>query len=136
MLPIELVELIFSKVKDKKTILSLRLTNKHFYNMFKEVIDNENKKKYVFNEKSYQTFNLNSNILLEEIVFKFPCYYVYKEYMENKLVQKEIKSSLFEIEKTEFEIYRGFKKKIYNVYHDKTTETKITYPMLYNCTVM
>ena len=39
-----MIELIFSKVKDKKTILSIRLTNKHFYNIFKDVIDNENKK--------------------------------------------------------------------------------------------
>lgn len=45
MLPVELIELIFSNVKDKKTILSIRLTNKHFYNIFKNVIDHDNKKK-------------------------------------------------------------------------------------------
>ena len=136
MLPLELVELIFSKVKDKKTILSLRLTNKHIYNIFKDVIDFENKKKYVFNKNSYQTFKLNTNILERELVFKFPCYYIYKEYMENKMVKKEIKSSLFEIEKTDFIFYTGLKKKKYNIYDDKTTETTINYPMLNNCNIV
>ena len=136
MLPLELVEEIFSKVKDKKTILSIRQTNKYFYNFFRDVIDYKNKKKYVFNNNSYQTFNLITNILERDIVFKYPCYYIYKEYTSNKLVKKEIKSSLFEIEKTDFIIYSGFKKKKYNIYDDKTTESEITYPMLDNCTII
>ena len=136
MLPFELVELIFSKVRDKKTILTLRLTNKHVYNIFKDVIDFENKKKYVFNKNYYQTFNLDTNNLEKDIVFKFPCYYIYKEYTPNKLVKKEIKSSLFEIEKTDFILYSGFKKKKYNIYDDKITESNITYPMLHDCTII
>ena len=43
MLPIEIVELIFSKVNDTETILSIRLTYKYFYDKHKEVIDYEKK---------------------------------------------------------------------------------------------
>lgn len=136
MLPLELIELIFSKVKDKKTILSLRLTNKYFYNIFKNVIDVENKKKYVFNSNGYQKFNLDTNLLESDIVFKYPCYYIYKEYNVNKMVKRQIISSLFEMEKKDFILYSGFKKKKYNIYNDTTSETTVTYPMINNCNIM
>lgn len=136
MLPLELIELIFSKVKDKKTILSLRMTNKHFYNIFKNVIDVENKKKYVFNPNGYQKFNLDTNLLESDIVFKYPCFYIYKEYNVNKMVKRQIISSLFEMEKKDFILYSGFKKKKYNIYNDTTSETTVTYPMIHNCNIM
>ena len=131
-----MIELIFSKVKDKKTILSIRLTNKHFYNIFKDVIDNENKKKYIFNKNSFQTFDLNSNTLERDIVFKFPCYYTYQEYNKNKIVTKKIKSSLYKLEKTDFFLYSGYKKKTYDIYEEKTQTYEINYPMLNNCSLM
>lgn len=138
MLPVELVELIFSKIKDKKTILSLRLTNKYFYNIFKNVIDYENEKKYIFNSDSYQTFNLKTNFIENEIIFKFPCYYIYKEYNSSKIVTKKIKSSLFKLEKTDWVGYTctGYKKKTYNIYDEKTENYEIIYPMLHNCSLM
>tara|TARA_Y100001980_G_C14501414_1_gene277343 strand:+ start:382 stop:792 length:411 start_codon:yes stop_codon:yes gene_type:complete len=136
MLPLELIEYILLKVKDKKTILSLRLTNKHFYNIFKDVIDYEKEKKYVFNKKSYQTFNLKTKTLENDIVFKYPCYYIYKEYGKNSIVKKKIESSLFEIEKTDFIFHQGFKRILYNSYSEKTKETTVNYPMLNNCTLM
>ena len=136
MLPLELIELIFSKVKDKKTILSIRMTNKYFYNIFKNVIDVENKKKYVFNSNGYQKFNLDTNLLESDIVFNYPCYYIYKEYNVNKMVKRQIISSLFEMEKKDFILYSGFKKKKYNIYNDTTSETTVTYPMINNCNIM
>ena len=135
MLPIEIIELIFSKVNDKKTILSIRLTNKYFYVKHKEVIDYDKKLKYIFNKNSYQTYNIEHNYLENEIIFKLPCYYIYKEYNIAKIVTKQIKSSLFELEKTDYILYSGFKKINYNIYKNTNTESTVTYPPL-NCSIM
>ena len=135
MLPIEIIELIFSKVCDKKTILSIRLTNKYFYNKYKQVIDYEKNLKYIFNKNSYQTYNTKHNYLENEIVFKSPCFYIYKEYNIAKIITKQIKSSLFELEKTDYILYSGFKKRNYNIYKNTNTESIVTYPPL-NCSIM
>lgn len=135
MLPLEIIEIIFLKVKDKNTLLSIRLTDKYFYNIFKDVIDYDKGKKYVFINNSFQKFNLKTKQLEKEIVFKYPCNYIYKEYSINKTVTKEIKSSLFEMEKTDYMLYRGFKRKKYNIYDDTSSETITNYPFV-NCSIM
>jgi len=136
LLPNEIIEVIFSKVRDKDTLLSLRLLNKHYYFLFKHITDADNYKKYIFHSTCYQTINIVSNKLIDEIVFKPPCGYIYKEYNILGNVTKVIKSDMFKTCKTDYLDYYGIKKINYDVAANKTDETTIAMYPPHNCLIM
>ena len=137
-LPLELIELIFLKVEDKETILNIRISNKHFYSLYRNVIDKEKDIKYIFNSNSFQTINNKTNKLIKEVVFNYPGCYTYKEYNYFGYISKEINSKLFELEKKE-DIGIYCKKNInYNILSGETKENTIILPNagMFNCSIM
>ena len=101
-LPIELVEYVFDKVVDKKTILKLRLLNKYFYKKYKTVQDVEEYKMYIFLKNRYEIRNLNNNLKIKEIFFYSPGCYKYVEYsMDDGSIVKEVDSSILKVRRTE-----------------------------------
>ena len=137
-LPLELIELIFSKVEHKKTILNIRISNKHFYLLYKNVIDNDNDITYTFNHNCFQTINNKTKKIINEFIFKYPGLYTYREYNFFGSVSKEINSNFFELEKKEDIGMYGKKSINYNILTGKTKETTIVLPhhAMFNCSVM
>jgi len=72
-LPIDLIKIILDYLKTSKDILNLRLTNKSFYTIYKNIpIFRNNIKIYeiVLKENNITWYKSNSNIKVKEIIFK------------------------------------------------------------------
>ena len=94
-LPIELIKKITTFIKNKETILSLRLVSKLFYNEFNIVYDfDENyiiNKIYEFNDINY-ICKTPKNKILKKIIFLEKGEYKYYKYNEKGQIILEIKN--------------------------------------------
>ena len=72
-LPNEVKYIIFEKINDTRTILSLRATCKDFYSYFRDIPlfkDKKKQAKIVFNDDKIVWIALKDNKLIKEVVFK------------------------------------------------------------------
>lgn len=140
-LPIELINKITRFIKNKETILSLRLVSKYFYNYYKIVYDyDENyniNKIYQFNEFNY-ICKTPKNQILKKINFFEKGEYKYYKYNEKGQIIFEIENKPpFNITIIELKSnYKKIKKEI-NILSNSTKTTVIPlYPNFpVNCTI-
>ena len=135
-LPLEMIEHIFSQIRDTPTILNLRLLNKYFYKIFKQVPWYEKelyKGKYCFEEDHFTKFNLNDT-LLRELKFKKWGRYVYREYKGLRMIKSIESEKLFKLKIMDYSNYSVITSTIYDAVDQEESikKTPIVFPQ---CTI-